>query len=43
MQETNVVSQNQGIDAVASEVIPASPPTMTLCCYGSRLTRDVAQ
>jgi hypothetical protein len=40
MQETNGVSQNQGIEAVASEVIPASLPTMTLCCYGNRLTRE---
>ena len=40
MQEINVVSQNHGIEAVASEVIPASPPTMTLCSYGSKLTRE---
>ena len=40
MQETNVIEQGQPIEAVASEVIPAPAPTMTLCFYSNKLTRE---
>src|SRR5215472_13070588 len=40
MRDTNVVNQTQPIEPGASEVISAAAPTVTLCCYGNRLTRE---
>ena len=39
MQETNLIEQGQSADAIASE-IAAAAPTMTLCSYGNKLTRE---
>ena len=39
MQETNVIEQSQPIEAVGTE-IAAPAPTMTLCSYGNKLTRE---
>ena len=39
MQETTVIEQNQPVEAILSA--PETPaPTMTLCSYGSKLTRE---
>ena len=39
MQETNLIEQGRSADAIASEMaVPA--PTMTLCSYGNKLTRE---
>ena len=39
MQETTVIEQDQPVGAIlSSNVAPA--PTMTLCSYGSKLTRE---
>ena len=40
MQEVDVNDQVQSIEAVASEVISLPAPTMTLCSYGNKLTRE---
>ena len=40
MQELDVNDQVQSIEAVASEVISPLAPTMTLCSYGNKLTRE---
>jgi len=40
MQETNLIEQGQRVEAVASEIIAAPAPTMTLCSYGSKLIRE---
>ena len=40
MQETNLIEQGQRVEAVASETSPAPAPTMTLCSYGNKLTRE---
>ena len=40
MQEVDVIDQVQSIEAVASEVISPPAPTMTLCSYGNKLTRE---
>ena len=40
MQETNLIEQGQSADAIASDIIPAPAPTMTLCSYGNKLTRE---
>ena len=40
MQEVDVNGQVQSIEAVASEVISPPAPTMTLCSYGNKLTRE---
>jgi hypothetical protein len=40
MQKTNVIGHGQAIQAVASEIAPAAAPTMTLCSYGNKLTRE---
>ena len=40
MQEVDVNDQVQSIEAVASEVISPPAPTMTLCSYGNKLTRE---
>ena len=40
MQETNLIVQEQPVEAVANEAIAAPAPTMTLCSYGNKLTRE---
>ena len=40
MQETNLIEQGQRVEAAASEIIAAPAPTMTLCSYGNKLTRE---
>ena len=40
MQEVDVNDQVQPIEAVASEVISPPAPTMTLCSYCNKLTRE---
>ena len=39
MQEANVIEQSQPVEAVGTE-IAAPAPTMTLCSYGNKLTRE---
>ena len=39
MHETNLIEQEQPVGVLASP-IPAPAPTMTLCSYGSKLTRE---
>ena len=39
MHDTNIIEQGLPIEAAGTE-IAASPPTMTLCSYGSKLTRE---
>ena len=39
MQETNLIEEDQPVAALVKDV-PASAPTMTLCSYGSKLTRE---
>ena len=39
MQETNLIEQDQPVGAILSPV-PAPAPTMTLCSYGTKLTRE---
>ena len=39
MQETTVIEQDQPVGAILSPV-PTPAPTMTLCSYGSKLTRE---
>ena len=39
MQETNLIEQEQPVGVLTSPV-PAPAPTMTLCSYGTKLTRD---
>ena len=39
MQETNLIEQDQPVAALVRDV-PAPAPTMTLCSYGSKLTRE---
>jgi two-component system, NtrC family, response regulator GlrR len=39
MQETNLIEQEQPVGAILSPV-PAPAPTMTLCSYGTKLTRE---
>ena len=39
MQETNLVEQEQPVGVLTTS-IPAPAPTMTLCTYGTKLTRD---
>ena len=39
MQETTVIEQDQAVPAILSPV-PAPAPTMTLCSYGTKLTRE---
>src|ERR1017187_1086002 len=39
MQETTVIEQDQPVGAILSPV-PAPAPTMTLCSYGTKLTRE---
>jgi hypothetical protein len=40
MQETNLIEQGQPVEAVASEIIAAPGPTMTLCSYRNKITRE---
>ena len=40
MQETNVIEHGQAIQALASEITPAAAPSVTLCSYGNKLTRE---
>jgi|SRR5215469_18608798 len=40
MQEINVTEHGQAIQAVASETRTPGAPTMTLCSYGNKLTRE---
>src|SRR5215469_1569161 len=40
MQETNPIVQEQPVEAVADEIIAAPAPTMTLCSYGNKFTRQ---
>ena len=40
MQELDVNDKVQSIEAVAREVMSSPAPTMTLCTYGSKLTRE---
>jgi hypothetical protein len=39
MQETTAIEQDQPVGAILSST-SVSAPTMTLCSYGSKLTRD---
>ena len=39
MQETTLIEQDQPVGAILSPV-PAPAPTMTLCSYGTKLTRE---
>ena len=39
MPETNLIEQEQPVGVLASPV-PASAPTITLCSYGTKLTRE---
>ena len=39
MQETTLIEQEQPVGAILSP-IPAPAPTMTLCAYGTKLTRE---
>lgn len=39
MQETTLIEQDQPVGAILSPV-PAPAPTMTLCSYGAKLTRE---
>jgi hypothetical protein len=39
MQETNLIEQEQPV-GVFTTSIPAPAPTMTLCSYGTKLTRE---
>ena len=39
MQETIVIEQDQPVGAILSS-LPVPAPTMTLCSYGSKLTRE---
>jgi hypothetical protein len=39
MQETTVIEQDQPVGAILSPV-PTPAPTMTLCSYGTKLTRE---
>ena len=39
MQETTVIEQDQAVGAILSPV-QAPAPTMTLCSYGTKLTRE---
>ena len=39
MQETTLIEQDQPVPAILSPV-PAPAPTMTLCSYGAKLTRE---
>ena len=39
MQETNLIEQEQPVGVLTSPV-PATAPTMTLCSYGTKLTRE---
>jgi len=39
MQETNLIEQDQPVEVITSPVTTPAP-TMTLCSYGSRLTRE---
>ena len=39
MQETNLIEQGQEVERTGTEIsVPA--PTMTLCSYGNKLTRE---
>jgi hypothetical protein len=40
MQETNVIEQGQPMESAATQTGPAAAPTMTLCSYGNKLTRE---
>ena len=40
MQETNLIVQEQPVGAIAKEAIAAPAPTVTLCSYGNKLTRE---
>jgi hypothetical protein len=39
MQETNLIEQGQPVEAITSQ-IPTPAPSMTLCSYGNKLTRE---
>ena len=39
MQETNLIEQEQPVGVLTAQV-PAPAPTMTLCSYGAKLTRE---
>ena len=39
MQETNLIQQDQRVGVIVG-LAPAPAPSMTLCSYGSKLTRD---
>jgi len=39
MQETTLIEQDQPVGAILSP-LPAPAPTMTLCSYGTKLTRE---
>ncbi|MGB8886427.1 MAG: hypothetical protein WCC87_06855 [Candidatus Korobacteraceae bacterium] len=39
MQETNLIEQEQPVGVLTAPV-PAPAPTMTLCSYGTKLTRE---
>ena len=39
MHETTLIEQDRPVEAIVSP-IPAPAPTMTLCAYGKKLTRE---
>jgi len=39
MQETNLIEQDRPVEAIIS-LLQAPTPTMTLCAYGAKLTRE---
>ena len=39
MHETTLIEQDRQVEAIVSP-IPAPAPTMTLCSYGTKLTRE---
>jgi hypothetical protein len=39
MHETNLIEQGQSVEAITNQ-IPTPAPTMTLCSYGNKLTRE---
>ena len=40
MQETNLIEQRRPVEAVPNDISSALAPTMTLCSYGNKLTRE---
>ena len=39
MHETNLIEQDRPVEAIVNPALPPAP-TMTLCSYGTKLTRE---